>query len=157
MRQGLPLRGTPDSPNLEYCHGQCSPMPELRGVRGRLPQQSQPGAQLASRPDFGDAGRGHMIDIQFTDRVNSLSEQTVQMCYHCHKCTAGCPVASEMAYGPDRILRMVQFGEKDKLLGSHDIWLCASCETCGARCPNEIDIARVMDALRQIAIQEGAA
>lgn len=31
-----------------------------------------------------------------------------------------------------------------------------SCETCGTRCPNEIDIARVMDSLRQISVTEGA-
>jgi heterodisulfide reductase subunit C len=62
-----------------------------------------------------------------------------------------------MHYGPDRVLRMVQFGEKDRLLTSHDIWICASCETCGTRCPNEIDIARVMDALRYLAVVEGAA
>jgi heterodisulfide reductase subunit C2 len=90
------------------------------------------------------------------DEVNRLSEQKVELCYHCHKCTAGCPVVADMQYGPDRILRMVQFGEADKLLSSSDIWLCASCETCGTRCPNEIDIARVMDALRQIALETGA-
>jgi heterodisulfide reductase subunit C len=98
-----------------------------------------------------------MVDMDFVTRVNALSEQTIQLCYHCHKCTSGCPVADEMAYGPDRVLRMVQFGEKDRLLTSHDIWVCASCETCGTRCPNEIDIARVMDALRQMAVAEGAA
>jgi heterodisulfide reductase subunit C len=98
-----------------------------------------------------------MIDMGFVNRVNELSEQTIQLCYHCHKCTAGCPVADEMAYGPDRVLRMAKFGEKEKLLSSHDIWICASCETCGTRCPNEIDIARVMDALRQMAVAEKAA
>ena len=98
-----------------------------------------------------------MIDMEFVNQVNDLSEQTIQLCYHCHKCTAGCPVADEMTYGPDRVLRMVQLGESAALLTSSDIWVCASCETCGTRCPNEIDIARVMDALRQIAIAEGAA
>lgn len=98
-----------------------------------------------------------MIDEGFVNQVNDLSEQTVQLCYHCHKCTSGCPVADEMTYGPDRVLRMVQLGETTALLTSSDIWVCASCETCGTRCPNEIDIARVMDALRQIAIAEGAA
>ena len=96
-----------------------------------------------------------MIDMDFVNQVNELSEQTVQLCYHCHKCTAGCPVADEMTYGPDRVLRLVQFGERAPLLTSSDIWVCASCETCGTRCPNEIDIARVMDALRQIAVAEG--
>jgi heterodisulfide reductase subunit C len=81
----------------------------------------------------------------------------VQLCYHCHKCTAGCPVAYKMTYGPDRLLRLVQLGHKERLLTSPDIWLCASCETCGTRCPNEIDIAAVVDALRQIAQTEGAA
>jgi Fe-S oxidoreductase len=45
---------------------------------------------------------------------------------------------------------------EDRLLSSHDIWLCASCETCGTRCPNEIDISRVMDALRGLALAEKA-
>jgi heterodisulfide reductase subunit C len=98
-----------------------------------------------------------MIDMDFVNQVNSLSEQAIQLCYHCHKCTSGCPVADEMAYGPDRVLRMVQLGDKERLLTSRDIWVCASCETCGTRCPNEIDIARVMDALRQMAVIEGAA
>ncbi len=96
-----------------------------------------------------------MLDTTFTTQINLLSSQTIQLCYHCHKCTAGCPVAEDMEFGPDRVLRLVQLGEKERLLASHDIWLCAGCETCGTRCPNEIDIAQVMDALRQIAIAEG--
>jgi heterodisulfide reductase subunit C len=96
-----------------------------------------------------------MTDSTFMERVNALSEQTLQLCYHCHKCTAGCPVAPEMEYGPDRILRLVQLGEKGRVLTSGDIWVCASCETCGTRCPNEINIAEVMDALRAISLAEG--
>ena len=98
-----------------------------------------------------------MIDVLFVHRVNELSGQTIQLCYHCHKCTSGCPVADEMVYGPDRVLHLVQLGDAERLLTSHDIWICASCETCGTRCPNEIDIARVMDALCQIAVVEGVA
>jgi len=96
-----------------------------------------------------------MIDMDFVRQVDALSEQTIELCYHCHKCTAGCPVADDMIYGPDRVLRLAQLGEKERLLASPDIWICASCETCGTRCPNEIDIARVMDALRQMAVIEG--
>jgi heterodisulfide reductase subunit C len=96
-----------------------------------------------------------MTDSSFIERVNALSEQTLQLCYHCHKCTAGCPVAPEMEYGPDRILRLVQLGEKERVLTSGDIWVCASCETCGTRCPNEINIAEVMDALRALSLAEG--
>lgn len=95
------------------------------------------------------------MDATFQHRVNELAHETTQLCYHCHKCTAGCPVSYAMTYGPDRILRMVQLGQKQAVLSSPDIWICAGCETCGARCPNNIDIAHVMDALRQIAQAEG--
>jgi len=94
------------------------------------------------------------VGSPFLGVVNQRSGQLIQLCYHCHKCTAGCPVAFAMDYGPDRLLRMIQFGLKEEVLKSSDIWICASCETCGTRCPNEIDIARVMDTLRQIAVEE---
>jgi len=96
-----------------------------------------------------------MLDVTFQQQVNKLGHETIQLCYHCHKCTAGCPVAQDMTHGPDIILRMVQLGQKQEALTSPDIWLCAGCETCGARCPNDIDVAHVMDALRQIAVAEG--
>ena len=92
-----------------------------------------------------------------TSEVNRLSGQQIEMCYHCHKCTAGCPIVEQMAYGPDRVLRMVALGETETLLNSTDIWLCAGCYTCATRCPNDIDISSVMDALRQIAAQQGVA
>lgn len=91
----------------------------------------------------------------FGQQITHLSEQPIALCFHCHKCTAGCPVMEEMTYGPDWILRLVQLGDKERVLTSKDIWLCASCETCGTRCPNEINIAEVMDALRVLAVIEG--
>jgi heterodisulfide reductase subunit C2 len=94
-----------------------------------------------------------MQEPSFLSEINALSEQSIQLCYHCHKCTSGCPAVGEMDYGPDQVLQMIQLGEKDRLLSSHDIWLCASCETCGTRCPNEIEISRVMDALRRMALE----
>jgi len=87
--------------------------------------------------------------------VDRRSAQQVELCYHCHKCTAGCPVVEAMQYGPDRILRMIALGQSQEILSSGDIWLCSGCYTCATRCPNDIDIAAVMDALRQIAISEG--
>ena len=98
-----------------------------------------------------------MVELSFIDQVNTLSDQSIQLCFHCHKCTAGCPVAEQMDYGPDRILRMVQLGEKQTLLESKDIWVCVACETCGSRCPNEINASRVLGALREIAYNENAA
>ena len=84
-----------------------------------------------------------------------LSGQEIELCYHCRKCAAGCPVVGAMEYGPDRLLRMVALDQRDAVLRSRDIWLCASCYTCATRCPNDIDISAVMDALCQLAVTEG--
>jgi heterodisulfide reductase subunit C len=56
---------------------------------------------------------------------------------------------------PHRVIRMVQLGCRDEALSSGAIWLCASCFTCTTRCPQEFDLARAMDALRQMALGEG--
>jgi heterodisulfide reductase subunit D len=60
-----------------------------------------------------------------------------------------------MEYGPDRVLRLIQFGQRERLLTSLDPWLCFGCEMCGAHCPNEIDINEVMIALKEIAGEMG--
>ena len=79
----------------------------------------------------------------------------IQDCYQCQKCSAGCPVAFAMDYKPNQIMQMVALGMKDRVLSSKTIWVCASCYTCSTRCPNDIDIAGVMDWLRQSALREG--
>jgi heterodisulfide reductase subunit C len=90
-----------------------------------------------------------------TSEINRYSGQTIELCYHCHKCTAGCPVVEAMTFGPDRLLRMAMLNQSDEVLRSQDIWLCAGCYTCATRCPNDIDISAVMDGLRQLAIERG--
>jgi heterodisulfide reductase subunit C len=47
---------------------------------------------------------------------------------------------------------MLQVGDAT-VLEKRAIWLCVSCETCVTRCPREIDLPRVMDALRQVAYE----
>lgn len=89
--------------------------------------------------------------------IARLSHQRAELCYHCHKCAAGCPVAGAMQYGPDHLLRMITLDQRDPVLASRDIWLCAGCYTCATRCPNDIDIAGVMDAARQISVRAGYA
>ncbi len=99
--------------------------------------------------------KGIGVDGGLADRVHALSGERVELCYHCHKCTAGCPVVGAMELGPDAILRLVALDERQEVLASRDIWLCSGCYTCATHCPNDINITAVMDALRQIAVAEG--
>lgn len=78
--------------------------------------------------------------------------EAVSKCYQCGKCSAGCPLAPEMDLPPNQVLRMLQHGTPafdDEVLRSEAIWLCLTCETCVTRCPQEVDLPRIMEALRQ--------
>lgn len=94
------------------------------------------------------------IRDSFVQKVEELSGQNLMVCYQCGKCSAGCPVVSEMDILPNQIIRFAQLGLKDELLGSKSFWMCASCMTCNARCPKGINIAEVIEALRQILLRK---
>jgi heterodisulfide reductase subunit C len=84
--------------------------------------------------------------------IQHKSGISVERCYQCGKCSAGCPANSEMDYAPSVLLRMLQLQDAsfDKtVLRSYALWLCLTCHTCVARCPMEVDLPRVMDILRQ--------
>jgi heterodisulfide reductase subunit C len=92
---------------------------------------------------------------EFVRDVKQRGAPNITACYQCGKCTAGCPVAFEMDYPPNQVIRGVLLGMREAMLSSRTIWLCAACETCSTRCPQEVDPAAVMDALRRIAYAEG--
>ena len=90
----------------------------------------------------------------------SISRNTgvlVNKCYQCGKCSAGCPLSTEMDLPPSQVLRYLQTGlpgDEEKVLRAHSIWLCLSCEMCLSRCPMEIDIPKMMDYLRQESVRQ---
>jgi heterodisulfide reductase subunit B len=94
------------------------------------------------------------IDTSLAQAVQERTGENVYQCYQCIKCTSGCPLAEYFDLRPNQVMRAVQFGQAD-VLDSRTIWMCAGCETCTTRCPQELDIARVMDALKMIAHERG--
>jgi len=92
----------------------------------------------------------------FLSEVVQASGETLQACFQCQKCSAGCPVAYAMDILPNQVVRHIQYGHREKVLSSKTIWICASCYACSVRCPNNIDIARIMDTLRNLALRSGA-
>jgi heterodisulfide reductase subunit C len=93
------------------------------------------------------------METRFLDELEARSGIKVSACFQCRKCTNGCPVTFAMDLYPDQIMRYIQLGLKAEVLASATIWVCASCETCTTRCPNEIDIAGVMDHLKQTLVE----
>lgn len=81
----------------------------------------------------------------------------VQACFQCGRCSSGCPVGEFFDFNVMEVVRLAAYGAEDILLGSHTIWLCAACETCATRCPNDIEIAALMDVLRELALRKGVA
>ena len=88
-------------------------------------------------------------------RVEDLSEQDVMACYQCGNCSAGCPAAGAMDLLPNQIIRLLQLGMLEEALAARAIWYCAACLQCEARCPKGIDIARLNEALRTLALEKG--
>ncbi len=95
-------------------------------------------------------------DHSFLSEVNHASGEKIQACYQCQKCSAGCPVVYAMDILPNQILRHIQYDHRERVLSSKTVWICASCYTCSVRCPNNIDIAKIMDVLRNLALRSGA-
>lgn len=91
----------------------------------------------------------------FEKKIRDASGVQVNLCYQCGKCSAGCPINKEMDYLPHQLIHAIRLGKEDLVLNSKTMWLCASCETCTTRCPQEVDIAKVMDTLKIMAVERG--
>ncbi len=99
----------------------------------------------------------HREHNDLIEKIHEESGVDVRRCYQCGKCSAGCSVhiCKGMDVSPNRVMRMVQLGMQEEVLNTRTIWACVLCSTCTARCPRDIDVPRVMDALRIMAKKRG--
>lgn len=141
-----------------------------------MSQNEKPSAQSAPKGDFEHASTGakdahraaehasaghvgeHAGPQTLADKLREATGQSAADCYQCGKCSAGCPLAGEMDYAPNQIIRMLQLGlpqVEEKAVGSMTVWLCLTCGTCLARCPKEVDLPSIMDFLREESLRRG--
>ncbi|MEM0010906.1 MAG: 4Fe-4S dicluster domain-containing protein [Candidatus Bathyarchaeia archaeon] len=95
------------------------------------------------------------IDSKFKYEISKFrGAEKITLCFQCGTCTADCPVSrfSEF-YRPKKIARMIQLGLKDRILSDKHIWLCTTCYTCVDHCPQDVEIANVIRALRNISVR----
>jgi heterodisulfide reductase subunit C len=93
--------------------------------------------------------------ISAADRIRGNEGLDPEACFSCRKCSAGCPVANDMEPAPHQLVRLVAAGLEEEALRSSGIWLCTSCQACTTRCPNGVDVAGLIDALKQQAVACG--
>jgi len=93
------------------------------------------------------------VNREFKEKINELSGEKIDLCFQCGACSSGCPMSQEMDYLPSKIIRMSQLGIKE-VLNTKTIWVCSTCFNCEVRCPRGIDVANVMEAIRQLVLRQ---
>ncbi|MBW2575450.1 MAG: 4Fe-4S dicluster domain-containing protein [Deltaproteobacteria bacterium] len=87
----------------------------------------------------------------FLNRMEGETGANISACYQCERCTNSCPVSHFMDIKPHQVIHYVQLGWREELLKSSTIWICLSCEMCTTYCPNEVDVAEIINHLRNMA------
>lgn len=87
----------------------------------------------------------------FLNRMQGETGVDISACYQCERCTNACPVSHFMDIKPHQAIRYVQLGWREDLLKSSTIWICLSCEMCSTYCPNDVDVAEIINHLRNMA------
>lgn len=73
----------------------------------------------------------------------------VEMCLECGKCSGGCSNGHIFDFTPRKIVQLIKLGDENRLLHMDALWTCVACQLCWDRCPSGINIARVVDYLRE--------
>ncbi len=97
------------------------------------------------------------MDPRFKYEISKVpGAEKIMLCFQCGTCTADCPIARfDDFYRPRKLVRMTQLGLKERLLSSDVIWLCSTCFTCIDHCPQDVGIASIVRALRNLTVEEG--
>ena len=96
-------------------------------------------------------------DPQFKYKVRKIpGAEKLTLCFQCGTCSADCPVARRTEeFRPRIIARLAILGFKERLFSGDLIWLCAQCFNCQEHCPQQVKPTEVIEALREIAVEEG--
>ena len=92
-----------------------------------------------------------MIDKR--EEILRMSGVDTSKCMKCGKCSGTCPAYDEMEFHPHQFVYMVNSGDIDTLLNSESVFKCLSCFACVDRCPRGVEPAKLIEAVRLMAIR----
>ncbi|MGS0765875.1 4Fe-4S dicluster domain-containing protein [Syntrophomonas curvata] len=95
------------------------------------------------------------IDDSLQKEIKMACGVDVETCLECGKCSGGCSNTHIFDITARQIVKLIKMGQEEPLLSMDALWTCVSCQLCGERCPSGIDIARIMDCLREKAYKKG--
>jgi heterodisulfide reductase subunit C len=82
--------------------------------------------------------------------------QDIFHCFSCGTCTAGCPERSlEADYSPRKVIRKILLGMKDEVFANKFVNICSTHYRCLTQCPQDVQIPKLMAAIRRLAESEG--
>ena len=94
-------------------------------------------------------------DVDALEKVRNIEgAESMGYCYQCAKCVGVCPIDNVGDYGPRKIYRKLQMGMD--FINSPELWECTTCMNCLRVCPKEVDMLKIMPAVRAQAVMEGA-
>ncbi|MBQ8508277.1 MAG: 4Fe-4S dicluster domain-containing protein [Clostridia bacterium] len=91
------------------------------------------------------------------EQILRISGVNPRKCMKCGKCSGTCPSYDEMEYHPHQFVYMVETGDIEPLLKSQSIYKCLTCFACVDRCPRGVEPAKLIEAVRTIAVREKGA
>lgn len=88
------------------------------------------------------------------EQLLRMSGVNLLKCMRCGKCSATCPSYDEMEYHPHQFVYMVENGDIETLMKSPSVYKCLSCFACVDRCPRGVEPAKLIEAVRLLAIRQ---
>ncbi len=89
----------------------------------------------------------------FFGQMEALCGRDFHRCFQCSSCSGSCPMTVHMDASPRKVMHLLQFGLVERLKSLNTYWICASCLSCQVVCPRNIDVPRVMEALRLLTLR----